>query len=288
MVGLERAWTRSRSAAGPAPRWPRSSSRACAGETVLCPSNTFMATPLAALRAGAPRRVRRLQPRRPLPVVRRPRGEGRRATGPRAVILVHIGGHIAFDVERIAALCRERGDLPASRTARTRTARRGTAAAPGPGATPASGRSTRRRRSRRARAACSSRATPSCSSPRARSATTASPTTRSPGLNFRMSEFTAALGLVQTERLEEIVAWKNDGRPRAPRPACTRGRLELPDGMVSGPLQVHRLRPGRALDRQGLRPAVPPDHGAPRRAAERPTGSPSNHWCVPLYYRPGG
>ena len=29
------------------------------------------------------------------------------------------------------------------------------------------------------------------------------------GLNFRMSEFTAALGLVQAERMEEIVAWKN-------------------------------------------------------------------------------
>ena len=30
------------------------------------------------------------------------------------------------------------------------------------------------------------------------------------GLNFRMSEFTAALGLVQAERMEEIVAWKNE------------------------------------------------------------------------------
>ena len=29
------------------------------------------------------------------------------------------------------------------------------------------------------------------------------------GLNFRMSEFTAALGLVGVERMEEIVAWKN-------------------------------------------------------------------------------
>ena len=28
---------------------------------------------------------------------------------PRAVILVHIGGHIAFDVERIAELCRGGG-----------------------------------------------------------------------------------------------------------------------------------------------------------------------------------
>ena len=37
------------------------------------------------------------------------------------------------------------------------------------------------------------------------------------GLNFRMNEFTAALGLVQTERLDEIIAWKNDAARDAPR-----------------------------------------------------------------------
>ena len=35
------------------------------------------------------------------------------------------------------------------------------------------------------------------------------PTYEVQGLNFRMSEFTAALGLIQTERMPEIVAWKN-------------------------------------------------------------------------------
>ena len=45
------------------------------------------------------------------------------------------------------------------------------------------------------------------------------------GLNFRMSEFTAAIGLVQTERLDEIVAWKNRCRARRARPACTRAAL---------------------------------------------------------------
>ena len=50
------------------------------GETVLCPSNTFMATPLAAIQRRRARRVRRLQPRRPLHVVRRPRAQGRTST----------------------------------------------------------------------------------------------------------------------------------------------------------------------------------------------------------------
>ena len=38
------------------------------------------------------------------------------------------------------------------------------------------------------------------------------PTYEVPGLNFRMSEFTAALGLVQVERLPEIVGVEERGR----------------------------------------------------------------------------
>ena len=44
---------------------------------------------------------------------------------PKAAILVHIGGHLAFDVERIAAYCREKGSS-CSRTAPMPTARAGT------------------------------------------------------------------------------------------------------------------------------------------------------------------
>src|SRR4029079_310554 len=53
------------------------------------------------------------------------------------------------------------------------------------------------------------------------------------GLNFRMSEFTAALGLVQAERMEEIVAWKN-AHAREHLDPVPPSRLELPEGMTSG------------------------------------------------------
>src|SRR5205823_1310957 len=53
------------------------------------------------------------------------------------------------------------------------------------------------------------------------------------GLNFRMSEFTAALGLIQTERLEEIVGWKNRAAREHLDPLHP-SRLALPRGMVSG------------------------------------------------------
>ena len=48
-----------------------------------------------------------------------------------------------------------------------------------------------------------------------------------------MSEFTAALGLVQAERMEEIVDWKNDYAREHLDPLHP-ARLELPEGMTSG------------------------------------------------------
>src|SRR5689334_24058319 len=75
------------------------------GETVLCPSNTFMATPLAILKAGG-------QPvfvdcnREDLCMSFEDFERKAEQHRPRAAVLVHIGGHIAFDVDRIAEYCR--------------------------------------------------------------------------------------------------------------------------------------------------------------------------------------
>ena len=105
------------------------------------------------------------------------------------------------------------------------------------------------------------------------------------GLNFRMSEFTAALGLVQAERMEEIVALEERVRPRASRPRAP-GAARAARGDDLGPLQVHRLRadrevaPGRVYEQ--------PCHRIMGRADELPNTDwvAENHWCVPLYYRP--
>src|SRR5205807_119153 len=79
-----------------------------AGETVLCPSNTFMATPLAALRSGA--RVEFVDCNREDLCMSfsdfEAKAERHRARG---AFLVHIGAHIACDVERVAAYCRDHG-----------------------------------------------------------------------------------------------------------------------------------------------------------------------------------
>ena len=128
------------------------------GETVLCPSNTFMATPLAIDARGRARSVRRLQPRRPLHVVRGLRAQGRASTGRARRSSSTSAATSPSRSSGSPSYCRERRDLPA-RGLRPRPRRR---------AGTVGGRALGRRRrllllrdqdrSPPARAACSSRA----------------------------------------------------------------------------------------------------------------------------------
>jgi hypothetical protein len=104
------------------------------------------------------------------------------------------------------------------------------------------------------------------------------------GLNFRLSEFTAAIGLVQAERMDEIVAWKNEVARELLDPAHP-GRLRLPDGMTSGYYKYVVFDPiekstGKVYDQ--------PCHRIMGHAVDLPNADwiAANHWCVPLYYRP--
>ncbi len=104
------------------------------------------------------------------------------------------------------------------------------------------------------------------------------------GLNYRMSEFTAALALVQTERMEEITAWKNQIARTELDPRFER-RLRLPDGMVSGYYKYIVFEPvtpstGKVYDQLC--------HQIMGHAGSFPNAEwvAHNHWCAPLYYRP--
>ncbi len=122
---------------------------------------------------------------------------------------------------------------------------------------------------------------------RARFVTTASPYFEVSGLNFRMSEFTAALGIVQIERMPEIVAWKNSVARSELDPRYAGSRIELPEGMVSG---LYKYIVFDWLERSTGRVYDEPCHrimGARASTCRTPTGWPRNHSCVPLYYRPG-
>ena len=174
---------------------------------------------------------------------------------------------------RIAALCRAEGIVLLEDCAHAHGAAWNGQAGGQRGATPESGRSrptktistgeggmlvSRRRRAGRVRTEPS--------------ATTASPTTRRPGLNYRMNEFTAALGIVGVRaargdrRLEERRSRAQQLDPLYPEP----GRASRRDGLR--PLQVHRLPAARAVDRARSTTSPATGHGPPRRPPEHRLG----------------
>jgi dTDP-4-amino-4,6-dideoxygalactose transaminase len=255
---------------------------AVAGETVLCPSNTFMATPLAAVRSGA--RVEFVDcNREDLCMSFADFEQKAQRHRPRAAFLVHIGGHMAFDSERIAAFCRERGiflieDCAHSHGASWHGRRPGTYGDAGVYSLYATKTITSGEGgvlvSRRPEVVAHARAFRNYGKP----------DFRVQGLNFRMSEFTAALGLVGIERLEEIVAWKNKVA-RAHLDPQWSSRLELPQGMVSG---LYKYIVFEWLERSTGRVYDEPCHRLLGDPVQLPNSDwvACNHSCVPLYYRP--
>jgi dTDP-4-amino-4,6-dideoxygalactose transaminase len=252
------------------------------GDTVLCPSNTFMATPLAALRAGA--EVEFVDCNREDLCMSFVDFEAKaERLRPRAAILVHIGGHIAFDAEQIAAYCRDHGIFLLEDCAHAH-------GADWSGARPGSWGDA---------GVFSLYATKTVSTGEGGVLVTADPDltefARSfrnygkfdhvvEGLNFRMSEFTAALGVLAAERMEEIVAWKNDFARRHLDPLHP-ARLEMPEGMTSG---LYKYIVFEEIERSSGRVYETPCHRIMGVGADLPNTDwvASNHWCVPLYYRP--
>jgi dTDP-4-amino-4,6-dideoxygalactose transaminase len=254
------------------------------GRSVVVPSNTFMATALAVIAAGGTpvfgdcRRddlclsvdeVERLLHRHDVA----------------AVFLVHIGGHIAFDARAIAQLCRDRGvtlleDCAHAHGAQWDGARPGSYGDAGIYSLYAT-----KTISTGEGGVLVSRHDELLDFARA-FRNYAKPDYAGLGLNFRMSEFTAALGLVQVERLPDIVAWKNEIArleldPRYP------SRLTLPDGMTSG---LYKYIVFDWLERSTGRVYDEPCHRIMNTGDELPNSDwvAANHSCVPLYYRPDG
>jgi perosamine synthetase len=252
------------------------------GRMVLCPSNTFMATPLALLAAGA--RVEFVDCNRHDLCMSFEDFEAKaeRHT-PAAVVLVHIGGHLAFDSDRIAGYCRDRGivlieDCAHAHGASWNGRRPGTWGDVG---------------------LWSFAATKTISTGEGGMLVSrhmelidyartfrdyAKPDHRQPGLNYRLNEFTAALGIVGVERLEEIVAWKNEVARRELDPKHP-NRVVLPPGMTSGLYKYIVFDPierstGKVYDR--------PCHRVLGHAVDLPNSDwvAEHHWCAPLYYNP--
>ncbi|MBS1860837.1 MAG: DegT/DnrJ/EryC1/StrS family aminotransferase [Actinobacteria bacterium] len=252
------------------------------GETVLCPSNTFMATPLAAIGAGA--RVEFVDCRRDDLCMSFEDFERKAEQHkPKAAILVHVGGHLAFDSAQIAEYCHANSiflleDCAHAHGADWNGARPGSFGDAG---------------------VYSLYATKTVSSGEGGVLVSADQDlleyTRKfrnygkfdhqvDGLNFRMNEFTAAVALVGTERMEEIVEWKNEYAREHLDPVHP-AKLELPDGMTSG---LYKYIVFEEIEKSTGKVYDQPCHRIMGRADELPNTDwvAENHWCVPLYYRP--
>jgi perosamine synthetase len=250
------------------------------GEKVLCPSNTFMATPLSIIHSGG-------EPvfvdcnREDLCMSFEDFERKAEQHRPRAAVLVHIGGHIAFESDRIAEYCRAHdiflledcahahgatwngrrpgswGDAGAYSFYATKTV------STGEGGMLVSNREEIVEHARLFR-------------------NYGKPDHEVEGLNLRMSEFTAAIGLLQTARLEEIVARKNEVAREQLDPVYE-SRLELPEGMTSG---LYKYVVFEEIERSTGKVYEDPCHRIMGTDDELPNTDwvSQNHWCVPLYY----
>jgi perosamine synthetase len=250
-------------------------------KVVLCPSNTFIATPLSVVKAGGQvefvdctREDLAISPDDLTAKIEEHR--------PAAVWVVHIGGHLAFGLDAISALCESRGivlleDCAHAHGASWNGRKAGTwgdagiysfyatkTISTGEGGMLVSGNPDLIEFAKAYR-------------------NYGKPDYRVAGVNWRMSEFTAALGLVQTDRLDDIVAWKNE-YARDELDDRFGDRVRLPEGMVSGYYKYIVFEPvakstGKVYDQ--------PCHELFERTGAFPntTWVSKNHWCVPIYYR---
>ena len=252
------------------------------GEKVLCPSNTFMAAPLAIESAGGIVEFVDCN-REDLCMSFEDFERKAREHEPRAAMLVHIGGHIAFDVEPIAAYCRDNDivlleDCAHAHGASWHGRRAGTWGDAGIWSFAA----TKTISTGEGGALVSTQ--PELLEFARAFRNYGKPDYSTPGLNYRMNEFTAALGIVGIERLDEIVAWKN-AAARNHLDARHPSRLRPPEGMVSGLYKYVVFEP---IPRSTGKVYDAPCHRIMGHEVDLPNSDwvAEHHWCEPLYYRP--
>ncbi len=251
------------------------------GETVLCPSNTFMATPLSVIKAGGNVEFVDCN-KNDLCLSFEDLKVKVGKYNPVAVWVVHIGGHITFQIEEIADLCKEKGiilleDCAHSHGASWNKKKAGMWGDVG---------------------LYSFYATKSISTGEGGMLVTNNKDLieyakqyrnygkhnyKVEGLNFRMNEFNAAIGCVQVDRLNDIVAWKNEYAMNHLDNQFS-NRIKFPEGMMSG---YYKYIVFEEIEKSTGKVYDQPCHKIMQRTCELPNTDwiAQNHWCVPLYYK---
>jgi dTDP-4-amino-4,6-dideoxygalactose transaminase len=252
------------------------------GKKVLCPTNTFMATPLSVVKAGGEVVFGDCN-RTDLCLSYEAVVSAAARQELAAVWLVHIGGHIAFDTPKIADWCRAHGVILLEDCAHAHGASWNGAK---PGSWGDAGvysfYGTKTISTGEGGMLVSKH--PELIEFARRYRNYGKPDYGVEGLNFRMSEFTAALGVVQVDRMEDIVAWKNRVADAELNPRFTK-RMQFPAGMVSGLYKYIVFEP---IERSSGKVYDTLCHAIMKRGGSFPHAEwiAQHHWCVPLYYRP--
>jgi dTDP-4-amino-4,6-dideoxygalactose transaminase len=251
------------------------------GKTVLCPSNTFMATPLSVIKAGG--KVEFVDCNKDdLCLSLEDLKTKIDKYNPVAVWVVHIGGHIAFQIEEIANLCKEKGiilleDCAHSHGASWNGQKAGVWGDAG---------------------LYSFYATKTISTGEGGMLVTDNKDLiefaeeyrnygkfdyKVEGLNYRMSEFTAAIGCVQVDRQDDIINWKNE-YARKHLDLQYPNRVIFPEGMKSG---YYKYIVFDQIEKSTGKVYDQPCHKIMNRNCELSNTDwiAQNHWCVPLYYK---
>jgi len=251
------------------------------GKTVLCPSNTFMATPLSVIKAGG--KVEFVDCNKDDLCMSiedlKTKIDKYNAI---AVFVVHIGGHIAFQIEEIANLCKEKGIILLEDCAHAHGASwKGKKAGVWGDAGIYSFYATKTVSTGEGGMLVSKNKDLISYAKKYRNYGKFEYDVE--GLNYRMNEFTAAIGCVQVERLNEIVSWKNEYAAKSLDTKFS-NRMKFPDGMISGYYKYITFDPvekstGKVYD-QPCHTILGKNYSLPN--TEWIAG---NHWCPPLYYK---
>ena len=250
------------------------------GETILCPSNTFQATPMVTINNGS--KVKFVDCNKDdLCISFEDLKKKIEIYSPKAVWVVHIGGHISFEIEKISKLCKEQNIILIEDCAHSQGASFNKKK---PGSWGEAG-------------IYSLYATKTISTGEGGVLVSQNkelinfaksyknygkPENKIIGKNFRMSEFTAALGCVQIDRLADIVSWKNEKVSNELKRFTN--YLKLPTGMISG---YYKFIVFNEINNSTGKVY---DIGCHKIFNENVTLENTdwvnkNHWCVPIYYK---
>lgn len=259
------------------------------GKEVIVPANTFWATAQAVKKAGA--KVVYADCNREDLCMSFDDMAGKITPDTKAVIVVHIGGHIAFDIERIAQYCTEHGIALIEDCAHAHGAEWNGKAAGSWGLAGSYSFYATKTMSLGEGGMVVSRDEALIAWMKkfrnyGKEVIHGNVVTypMKEGFNYRISEFTAALGIVQMERLPMILEWKRNLAQKLD--SIFDRRVAFPEGMKSGYYKYIVFDYG--LSEETGKVFNYTDFGNEIEGVE--TSLPNSYWvashhkCVPIYY----